>query len=166
MSTKYFGLFLIVGGIVGAFVSLLFNGVYMQCVAESIRISLFKAVSIPCVNGSLAITEDLFFGILISIAIILITFLVGRYLYKVGKSENISANLKMNKFVKIAVILFIASILIILLVSSFAGMGCGNKVCDLPGLTVLVFGVLPAMIMSGIAIILLIIHWLKNRGLK
>ena len=77
-----------------------------------------------------------------------------------------SANLKMNKFVKIAVILFVASILIILLVSSFAGIGCGNKVCDLPGLTVLVFGVLPAMIMSGIAIILLIIHWLKNRGLK
>lgn len=151
-----------------SFVLLLFNGLYMPCVAESTRINFFNIAPIPCVNGSFAIKSggDLFFGILISIAIILVTFLVGRYFYKAGKAENTSANLKMNRLVKTSAILFFASILIILLVSSLSRMGCGNHPCDLPSLTILIFGVFPAMIMSGIAIILLIVHWLKNRGLK
>ena len=152
MFTKYFGLFLIAGGVMGAFVSLFYNGLY-----------------IDRDTGVIKTDQELTLGILISITIILVTFFIGKYFYKIGKIEKTSTNLKIDKLIKIAVILFVASILIIPL--SFFAVSVllceGSSMCDGWGLMfVFAFGVVPAMIMSGIAIILLIIHWLKNRGLR
>lgn len=153
MFTKYFGLFLMAGGVAASFVSLFYNGLY-----------------IDRDTGSIKTDQDLFFGILISIAIILATFFIGKYLYKIGKAEKTSTNLKMNKFVKIAAILFVASILIIPLSYFAVSVLCESPICYdddwVMPVYILVFGVGSAMIMSGVAIILLIIHWLKNRGLK
>lgn len=145
MFTKYFGLLLIVGGIISSFISLFFNGLYIDRYTRIIKIN-----------------PDLSFGILISITIILTTFFIGKYLYKTGKIEKTSTNLKINKFVKIAVILFVASILIIPVLFFVTFIIAGPSMGDGWALMyVFAFGVVPAMIMSGIAIILLIIHWYK-----
>lgn len=153
MLTKYFGLFLIAGGIVASFISLFFNGLYVDRF-----------------TGEIKTDSELPFGILLSVAIILVTFFIGRYFYKTSKIEKTSANFKMNKLVKIAPILFVVSILIIPLSYFAVSVLCESSFCYDDGriapVFIFVFGVGSAMIMSGVAIILLIIHWLKNRGYR
>ena len=224
MFTKYFGLFLIAGGIFGALYSLLFNGIFINRNTENIQFD-----------------QDLPFGILIAIAIILVTFFIGRYFYKAGQFKSEMINLKIInnvdrvlakyfglflivgaigilfysfliaklssvngggpfsvilipipailatffigryfynigsieknsenlgiKFIKIAAILFIVSILIISISFFITLMIFGPSMGDGWALMlVFFFGIVPAMAMSGIAIILLVIHWLKNRA--
>jgi len=113
MFTKYFGLILIVGGIVGPVVSLFFNGISIHPNTRSLIINDRK---------------ELFLGIFASITITgLITFLIGKYFYKAGASVNSKMNkvikttlsLSLLVFLTIFILFLVASIIILKAISEF-----------------------------------------------
>ena len=138
MFTKYFGLFLMIFTIFG---SLLFFG--FSFAYDGFGIGIFY---VPIAT------------------LILIIFFAGKHFYKIGNVGENLKNSKTNILTKTSLIFFVASLLMGII--SYIIVHVVYDVCleDCRNINNIIF--VSTVIMLALAIILLIIHWLKNRNLK
>ena len=133
-----FGWVLIVGGIAGVILNLF----YSECPGCSIYGRLY----------------EIGFGIFPAL-IFVFSFFPGKFFLKVGDNK-----IKENKLITSSLVLVIIGIGLAILTLLIAFMSCPLVSCDLFSIAMIVLlGTVPAVIIYGVAVILLIINWFKNK---